>query len=375
MLVRYRMNSSCTLSNMRADIDKIIRGLATGTGDLSAGCDSANTQFFGTYPSGKYVRVGTGATTDTYSKIHSDYSDVTHYFRLTYDASKLVSLTLAQGYTSGTDTLVNSREITKYQNRGSITASFSGNVMTVNDTTRLYLGNTLAVGDILSSSYDNTLSTGVNLSNSETTGNASISGSTAISAQGTGTGTTGTYFTTTTNAASNTYWQVYRPVSANIGINTYNANINPHGIDIVVSSKMIYLSSPYNGTQLGIFDIGKNGVSRIYTSNMLMAGMDVEQEVFGITIPYTYKFSTNTYGAQTNLSLNYITPQKRFNSSSALIVIENPTFVFQEDNGSVLSVVYGLLKLPENTYASHITYADSGSVRRLTINDYAILTE
>jgi hypothetical protein len=108
---------------------------------------------------------------------------------------------------------------------------------------------------------------------------------------------------------------------------------------------------------------------------MLMAGIDMQQEVFGITIPYTYKFSTNTYGSQTGLSLNYITPQKRFNSDSALIVIENPTFVFQEDNGSVLSVVYGLLKLPENTYTSNITYADAGSVRRITINDYAILTE
>ncbi len=138
---------------------------------------------------------------------------------------------------------------------------------------------------------------------------------------------------------------------------------------------MIYFSSPVQGTQVGVFDIGKNGVSRIYTGNMLMAGIDLQQETFGVTIPYTYRFTTNTYGVQTGLSLNFITPQKRFDSSFALIIIENPTFVFQEDNGSVLSVVYGLLKLAENTYASHTTYTDAGSVRRITINDYAILTE
>jgi hypothetical protein len=33
------------------------------------------------------------------------------------------------------------------------------------------------------------------------------------------------------------------------------------------------------------------------------------------------------------------------------------------------------MKLPENTYASNVTYVDASAVRRLTINDYAILTE
>ena len=57
------------------------------------------------------------------------------------------------------------------------------------------------------------------------------------------------------------------------------------------------------------------------------------------------------------------------------MVIENPVFTYQEDNGNVASVIYGLMKLPENTYASNITYTDASAVRRLTINDYAILTE
>jgi hypothetical protein len=612
------MNSSCTLANMRADIDAIIQGTATfdGSGvptNLSAGCDTANSIKYGTYPSAKYASVGTGAAAsgsassiaatvltvggsvtgtfavgmsvtgtgvavgttivalgtgtggagtyvvsvsqtvssttitgttlnNTYSKLHSDYNDVTHYFRLAYgftqtatnsgatingttltipasvttgkfalgmvitgtgisanttiiafgtgaggygtytvsvsqtvstataitgsltpniggstassisgttltiggvvtgsflpgmiisgtgvtggttilaqltgtagqagtyqvSASQTVSstaiiavktttlaqtgaltnMTLAQSYTSGTDTLVNSREINRYRNIGTVRGQFNGTIFSVDLAIpvtnavdgRLLLGYGLQAGDIITTHYSNELSTGYNITNTEVTGRASIVGSTAVLSQLTGTaGQTGDYSMSTNNiTASGIYWQVFRPESAEIDMNVYNAQTAPYGIDIVVSTKMIYISSPYSGSHVGVFDIGKNGVSRIYTSNMLMAGIDMQQEVFGITIPYTYKFSTNTYGSQTGLSLNYITPQKRFNSDSALIVIENPTFVFQEDNGSVLSVVYGLLKLPENTYTSNITYADAGSVRRITINDYAILTE
>jgi len=618
MLVRYRMNSSCTLADMQADIDAIIQGTATfdGSGvptNLSAGCDTANSIKYGTYPSAKYASVGTGAAAsgsassiaatvltvggsvtgtfavgmsvtgtgvavgttivalgtgtggagtyvvsvsqtvssttitgttlnNTYSKLHSDYNDVTHYFRLAYgftqtatnsgatingttltipasvttgkfalgmvitgtgisanttiiafgtgaggygtytvsvsqtvstataitgsltpntggstassisgttltiggvvtgsflpgmiisgtgvtggttilaqltgtagqagtyqvSASQTVSstaiiavntttlaqtgaltnMTLAQSYTSGTDTLVNSREINRYRNIGTVRGQFKGTIFSVDLAIpvtnavdgRLLLGYGLQAGDIITTHYSNELSTGYNITNTEVTGRASIVGSTAVLSQLTGTaGQTGDYSMSTNNiTASGIYWQVFRPESAEIDMNVYNAQTAPYGIDIVVSTKMIYISSPYSGSHVGVFDIGKNGVSRIYTSNMLMAGIDMQQEVFGITIPYTYKFSTNTYGSQTGLSLNYITPQKRFNSDSALIVIENPTFVFQEDNGSVLSVVYGLLKLPENTYTSNITYADAGSVRRITINDYAILTE
>lgn len=616
MLVRYRMNSTCTLSNMREDIDKIIRGLATYSGggvptNLSSGCDTANSISYGTYPVGRYSRVGTGATAtsssssitatvltiggsitgtfvvgmtitgtgiapgtvivslgtgsggagtynisishvasatsitgttlnDTYSKLHSDYNDVTHFFRLAYtptttatatnaaisgttltvsggatigafsigmlitgtgvsantvitalgtgtgqigtytvsvsqtvsattitgtiventggssastisgttltvggtvtgyfnvgmtisgpgvtngttitalgtgtggagtytvSASQTVastgitasnsatlaltgslsSMTLARSYTAGTDTLVDSGEIRKYQNIGSIVASFTGNFMSVSDMaprlndgsyTGLYTGYRLGVGDLIAPSFSNATSTGSNLSNTEATGTSSIVNSTTILSQVSGVaGEAGSYSMSTVNNTGSTYWQVYRPVPANIKMNLFNNYNLAQGIDIIISTKMIYISSSYSGTQLGMFDIGKNGVSRIYTSNMLMAGIDIEQELFGVTIPYTYKFNTNSYGSQTGVGLNFITPQKRYNSSGALVVIENPTFVFQEDNGNVLSVVYGLLKLPENTFASHITYTDAGSVRRLTINDYSILTE
>jgi hypothetical protein len=294
------------------------------------------------------------------------------------------TMTLAKSYTSGTDTLVNSREINKYKNIGFVRGYFSGTVFTVDQIVpvdnssegRLLYGYGLQAGDIISVSYSNSLSTGVNISNTQVTGQGSIVGSTTVLSQLTGTaGQTGNYSINTVNNTGNTYWQVYRPQSAAVKLNTYNAQTAAYGIDIVVSTKLVYISSPYSGTQLGMFDIGKNGITRIYTDNMLMAGIDMQQEVFGSTIPYSYRFNTNTYGAQTGMSLGSISPLKRFNSSFELMVIENPVFMYQEDNGNVASVIYGLMKLPENTYASNITYTDASAVRRLTINDYAILTE
>lgn len=401
MLVRYRMNSTANVTTMRTDIDNIIRGLANTTAHLSVGCDTANTVFYGTYPTGKFDRVGTAAGSDTYSKIHNDYGDQTDYIRLSYDATKLTTITLANSYTSGTDTLVNSREVVKYESIGYIQAKFSGAIMTVNAVGNLKLGYTLAPGDIIGPNYDRYYSTGTAGSNFNgamglmfpkageyALGNSgansydpnSVSPSTTISSQVTGTtGSTGTYSMSTSNEMNQifgfTYWQVFRPVSANILPNTFNAYGLQQGIDIIVSSKMLVISSPYNATSIGIFDIGKNGVSRIYTSDALMAGIDLESEYFGGIIPYRYKFTTNSYGSQAAMSLVSTPPLRKFNENGSVVVIENPVFINHEDNGNVLSVIYGLYKIPENVYGAHTTYVDGSSVRRFTINDYSLLTE
>ena len=111
MLVKYRMLSTITNAQFKADIIGIIEGTITSTGQLSAGADAANSSFVGTYPTGTYTKVGAG--TNTFSKVHGTDNTYTHYFRLTFDAgvglaATLTTFTLAQGYTSGTDTLLNS---------------------------------------------------------------------------------------------------------------------------------------------------------------------------------------------------------------------------------------------------------------------------
>jgi hypothetical protein len=107
MLIRYRTNSSCTLQNFKDDVNNIILGNIITVANLSSGADKVNSQMYGTYPTGTYARVN--ATTYTYSKLHNDTNTgKTHYFRLSYDATTLANIALANSYTSGTDTLVNS---------------------------------------------------------------------------------------------------------------------------------------------------------------------------------------------------------------------------------------------------------------------------
>ena len=107
MLLRYRMNSSCTLQNMKDDINNIITGNISSVNDLSSGADKVNSAMYGTYPAAIYTRVN--ASTYTYSKVHNDSNTgKTHYFRLNYGSDTLANVALAQSYTSGTDTLVNS---------------------------------------------------------------------------------------------------------------------------------------------------------------------------------------------------------------------------------------------------------------------------
>jgi len=92
---------------MKADITGIITGTITSTGSLSSGADTAHCAVYGTYPGGSYTV--SNSDTDTYAKVHNSYNTTTHYFRLGWDGSTgLSSISLAQSYTSGTDTLVNS---------------------------------------------------------------------------------------------------------------------------------------------------------------------------------------------------------------------------------------------------------------------------
>jgi hypothetical protein len=92
---------------MKADITGIITGTITSTSSLSSGADTANCAIYGNYPTGIYTVSNSGSS--TYAKVHNAYNTYTHYIRMGWDGSTgLSSISLAQSYTSGTDTLVNS---------------------------------------------------------------------------------------------------------------------------------------------------------------------------------------------------------------------------------------------------------------------------
>lgn len=109
MLVRYRTNAGCTLANFQTDLNNIILGNITDVTQLSAGANTGASQIYGSYPTGRYVRVN--ETSFTYSKRHSTEATYTHYFRFTFDTLGITNLALAQSYNSGTDALLNSSSV------------------------------------------------------------------------------------------------------------------------------------------------------------------------------------------------------------------------------------------------------------------------
>jgi len=275
MLVRYRTTGNQTLANFQTDLNAIITGGVTGVSSLTTPAQ-AYSSIYGTYPSGIYTRVN--ATTYTYSKAHNVVSGYTHYFRFGFSATQLTTLDLAQSYTAGTDTLINT-----YQKTG----------LNINPTVN------------------------------------------------------------------------------------YDPNY-PIGMDIVVSNKGIFIQAIQSAQMIGIFDLGHSGVTRAYTSAMLMAHQDMQNVInyganTGVIIPYTYSFDTLSYVTNTSTNHLNITPIKKFTASSNLAVFENPIYVTNTPSGSTIQLMYSLYKIPTATFSGIQIYQDSNSLYRLSMNDYAIL--
>jgi hypothetical protein len=173
-------------------------------------------------------------------------------------------------------------------------------------------------------------------------------------------------------------------------VNYVNTNV---GIDIIVSPQMIYIGQGGNA-QEGVFDIGHNGVTRTYTDSMLMMLLDLNntttnkfisselinevvpytQNIYrGATIPYTYNFDTLAYGSSTPYLITN-NPVRKVNANGSVSIFENPAWITNITTGYTLSVVYGLYKLPRGAYAGNQTYVDGTGLRRLTTNDFSLLT-
>jgi len=183
-------------------------------------------------------------------------------------------------------------------------------------------------------------------------------------------------------------------VSANVIVVNYSTN--RIGIDIIVSPQMIYIGQGGNA-QDGVFDIGHNGVTRVFTDSMLMMLLDLSNSTFneylqteltgasgvtdpytqnlyrGVTIPYTYNYDTLSYGSATPFLVTN-NPIRKINTSGSVSIFENPAWLTNTTTGYTLSVVYGLYKLPRGSYAGNQTYVDGTGLRRLTNNEFSLLT-
>ena len=287
MLVRYRVDSIPTMADFKADIDGIIKGTITQASQLS-GSAKTNSTFLGTYPSGVYSKVN--ATTYTYSKVHSTDNTKTHYFRLAFDSTSLATMTVSQGYTSGTDTMLNT-------------------------------------------------------------------------------------YVQSVNIVPSLYEQYYK-----------------FSIDIVVSSKMIGFFSP-SGSRVAFNDIGHNGITRAYTSSMLMALVTYppstsesniatyvsQNPIFKTTtnayIPYTYNIDTLSYGSLV-YGFTATIPYKKVTSvGGTLAIIENPTYIDCPNSGYATHLLYGVNKIPTNAMGGFKVYSDGAGVYRFTAQDFSFLID
>lgn len=181
--------------------------------------------------------------------------------------------------------------------------------------------------------------------------------------------------------------------SQSMNVSVVNYATTNIGIDIIVSPQMLYFSQGGNA-QDGIFDIGHSGVTRTYTDSMLMMTLDLNntttnkfvaselvnevvpytQNIYrGATIPYTYNFDTLAYGSSTPYLITN-NPVRKVNANGSVTVFENPSWITNITTGYTLSVVYGLYKLPRGAYAGAQSYIDGAGLRRLTVNDFSLIT-
>ena len=128
--------------------------------------------------------------------------------------------------------------------------------------------------------------------------------------------------------------------------------------------------SQITNTSIGIVDIGKNGVTRSFTNSMLMASIDLNAKL--AKIPYSYKYTTLSYGTMVDSLVLRIEPTKKLLANNTTTIIENPVFLQHPESGNNISTVYGIYTIIPNLYANNSVYTD-GSVYRITTNNFAIL--
>lgn len=384
MLVKYRMLAGATVADLKADIHKIIAGTVSTTADFSNSCDKTNTLIFGSYPTGKYSVQHAG--TYTYSKVHSQYNDVTHYFRLNWGAGGLDTVDLAQSYTSGTNTLVNSTTSNYWRlvfefSTATVSTSAYGSSPTYIDSGKVATWNNSSLG---------TTSIGDNIRlwqetftiNDSTTGyytrerferNSIITNFLAVTG---GTSTTAQMNwdpAVVRNYGASGKWGCYRGGNVNLTTWTYTSPTY-NTIDISITDKGIFFGSAVNGVAFGIFDFSKNGLTREFTSSALMAIVDLNNYNNGVQIPYSYNVSTSSYGVAV-AGMNYETPIRVPRANATQYFVENPVSTTHRSAAFASSTFYGFYKIAQGTYNNSSRYTDGSGVNRVVYNNFCVVTE
>jgi hypothetical protein len=225
------MLANITVANITSDINGLINGTITSVSGLSSGADKTNSTITGSYPTGTYSLVGAG--TNTFSKVHATAGSYTHYFRLNYNSLGLANVQLAQSYTSGTDTLVNSSTINNIITPFNYTAYNGGITLVIASQclhiTSAYNGRSFGIFDLGANGITSSFANNMRMAYIDT-----ASGAATIPYGYNYAGATSAYTTLTCSVLTTT-----QPImTSNIAL----ANILPENPCFVASSSQAYLA-------------------------------------------------------------------------------------------------------------------------------------
>ena len=144
------------------------------------------------------------------------------------------------------------------------------------------------------------------------------------------------------------------------------------GLTIVIAAGCFSITSTFNKTAFGVFDLGTNGITTAYANNMKMAYINTVNGTCAMPYAYSFAGTASGYAALTGTVSSSTTPTVNLNASLAGVLPENPAFVSFQNQGYIAYGVNNLFKIP-NCLPDY-QYNTSGVVRQ-TGAGFAIVTE
>lgn len=186
-------------------------------------------------------------------------------------------------------------------------------------------------------------------------------------------------YVSATDTVSNSYSVTYDAV---IGLNSLGVDPATTPIDILVNrDNFIIRQTALASGFVSITDIGYNGTSKTFTSQMITTMVVSNTTIIPYVItPINYRYTNNSidpgqsvggYGSSNNGVLTCIAPfNPPYSSSGNVAIMENPVFTYSGDGGNLWSVVYGWNILQSGRFSDRAVYSDTDNVYRyVTMHD------
>ena len=177
-------------------------------------------------------------------------------------------------------------------------------------------------------------------------------------------------YVSATDTVSNSYSKTYDNV---IGLNSLGVDPATTPIDIIVNrDNFSIIQRSLASGFVSISDLGYNGSSKIFTSQMITAMIVSNTSIYPYVVtPVNYRYVDNSYlpvgdyGVTNTGVLTCLTPfNTLYNASGNVAITENPVFTYNTNGGNLWSVVYGWNVLQQGNFADRATYRDSDNVYR-----------